>query len=234
MTNPTDLPVAPPCAAPAPVIQVLIADDHAMVRDGLRRIIESEPDLCVTGQAVDGNTTLERLCDTPCNLLLLDLTMPAPNGPELIAQIREYWPDLPILVLTMHNQLAVARAALKAGASGFIAKDNDPELLLQALRRVAAGERYIEPRLAGALEAGVPSNPVPALTAREGEVLQRLAVGQSNIEIANALCLSEKTVSTHKTNLMAKLKFRSLADLVRFVDEHKMTGAWFSPDRMKQ
>lgn len=125
--------------AVAPLIRILIADDHAMVRDGLRRIIESEPGLRVSGQAVDGNSTLDRLCDTPCDILLLDLSMPAPNGLDLIRQIREYRPDLPILVLTMHNQPAVARAALKAGATGFIAKDNDPELLLKALRELAAG-----------------------------------------------------------------------------------------------
>ena len=198
-------------------IRVLVADDHAMVRDGLRRIIESEPGLRVSGQAVDGNSTLDRLCDTPCDIVLLDLNMPAPNGPELIRQIREYRPDLPVLVLTMHNQPAVARAALKAGASGFIAKDNDPEVLLHALRQVAAGERYIEPRLAGALEDGGMVGHPSALTERETEVLRRLAAGESNSDIARALALSEKTVSTHKTNLMAKLKLRSTADIVRFV-----------------
>lgn len=199
-------------------IRVLVADDHAMVRDGLRRIIESEPGLRVSGQAVDGNSTLDRLCDTPCDIVLLDLNMPAPNGPELIRQIREYQPDLPVLVLTMHNQPAVARAALKAGASGFIAKDNDPEVLLHALRQVAAGERYIEPRLAGAMEDGGMVGHPSSLTEREAEVLRRLAAGESNSDIARALALSEKTVSTHKTNLMAKLKLRSTADIVRFVD----------------
>ncbi len=196
-----------------------------MVRDGLRRIIESEPGLCVTGHAVDGNTTLDRLCDTPCHILLLDLTMPAPNGPELISQIREYWPELPILVLSMHNQLAVARAALAAGASGYIAKDNDPEVLVHALRHVTAGGRFVEPRLAEALPFERPRHVPPALTAREAEVLQRLAAGASNSEIARVLYLSEKTVSTHKTNLMAKLKLESLADLVRYVDEQHRAGA---------
>ena len=155
------------------MIRVLIADDHAMVRDGLRRIIESEPGMRVSGQSVDGNTTLDRLCDTPCDILLLDLNMPAPNGPELIRQVRDFRPALPVLVLTMHNQPAVARAALKAGASGFIAKDNDPDVLLHALRQVAAGERYIEPRLAGLLEPGASVGEVPALTERETEVLRR-------------------------------------------------------------
>lgn len=214
-------------AVSVPVIRVLIADDHAMVRDGLRRIIESEPGLRVSGQAVDGNSTLDRLCDTPCDILLLDLNMPAPNGPELIRQIRDYRTDLPILVLTMHNQPAVARAALKAGASGFIAKDNDPDVLLHALRKVASGERFIEPRLAGILEPGAQVGDAPGLTEREIEVLRRLAAGESNSEIARALVLSEKTISTHKTNLMAKLRLGSLAELVRFADEVRKIGTWF-------
>ena len=219
LMSPVNTHASPRKPGATPVIQILIADDHAMVRDGLRRIIESEPDLCVTGQAVDGNTTLDRLCDTPCHILLLDLTMPAPNGPELISQIREYWQDLPILVLSMHNHLAIARAALQAGASGYIAKDNDPEVLLQALRHVAAGGRFVEPRLAEALLFEPARKAPPPLTARETEVMNRLAAGESNSDIARALYLSEKTVSTHKTNLMAKPKLDSLADLVRYVDE---------------
>jgi len=201
-----------------------------MVRDGLRRIIESEPGMCVSGQSMDGNTTLDRLCDTPCDILLLDLNMPAPNGPDLIRQVRDFRADLPILVLTMHNQPAVARAALKAGASGFVAKDNDPEVLLHALRQVAAGERYIEPRLAGAFDGPAPSSTLPTLSPREVEVLQRLAAGETNGQIAIELGLSEKTVSTHKTNVMAKLKLQSLADLVRFADQLKKTGGWFGID----
>lgn len=211
-------------------IRVLIADDHAMVRDGLRRIIESEPGMRVSGQSVDGNTTLDRLCDTPCDILLLDLNMPAPNGPDLIRQVRDFRPDLPILVLTMHNQPSVARAALKAGAGGFIAKDNDPDVLLRALRQVAAGERYIEPRLASAFDAAAPSGTLPVLSPREAEVLRRLAAGQSNSQIALDLALSKKTVSSHKINLMAKLKLQSLAEVVRLADQLKMTGTWFGLD----
>lgn len=214
-------------------IQVLIADDHAMVRDGLRRIIEGEPGLRVTGQAIDGASTLTRLSDTPCDVLLLDLSMPAPNGPELISQIRECWPDLPILVLSMHNSVAVARAALQAGASGYIAKDNDPEVLVLALRHVVEGGRYVEPRLAEALMFSVPTRFLPKLTPREVEVMHRLSNGESNGDIARALFLSEKTVSTHKTNLMAKLKLNSVADMVRFVDEVRysgMAGAHWKPN----
>jgi DNA-binding NarL/FixJ family response regulator len=230
MMNPNLANSGASCAQRVPVIRVLIADDHAMVRDGLRRIIESEADMGVCGQAVDGNSTLDRVCDTPCDVLLLDLTMPAPNGPELIRQIREFRPELPILVLTMHNQLSVARVSLQAGANGFITTDNDPDVMLQALRQVAAGKRVVEPRLVDALGTGERPGSIEGLSARETEVLLRLASGQSNGAIAQALGLSEKTVSTHKSNVMSKLKLESLAELVRLVDAGGLRGARFEPD----
>ena len=133
--------------------RVLIADDHALVRDGLRRIIESEPGLCVCGHAVDGESTLQRLADTPCDVLLLDLTMPAPHGVDLIGRIRTRWPDLPILVLSMHNHIAIVQAVLQAGARGYIVKDSDPEVLLEALRTVVDGGSYLVPKLRHELAA---------------------------------------------------------------------------------
>lgn len=214
---------APSIPLPGTEVRVLIADDHAMVRDGLRRILNGKPGLHVAGFAVDGPSTLERLRDTPCHVLLLDLTMPAPSGPELIRQIRGEWPELPILVLSMHNQPAVVRAVLQAGASGYVAKDNDPEILVQALRHVAGGGRYVEPRLAEALLFTPPPPPAPRLSPREALVLQRIAAGETNADIARSLFLSEKTISTHKTNLMSKLQITTLAELVRFVDEQLRT-----------
>lgn len=204
------------------VVHVIIADDHAMVRSGLQRIIDGEPGLRVSGQAVDGASTLARLQDTPCHVLLLDLTMPAPNGPELIGQIRALRPELPILVVSMHNHAAIVRAALRAGASGYVTKDSEPDTLLQALRRLAGGNRYVNPRLMDTL-AFSPAAPPPArekLSPRECQVLERLAAGQSNAEIARTLFLSEKTISTHKANLMAKLGLQNMADLVRYADQH--------------
>jgi len=201
-------------------IAVIIADDHAMVRAGLQRIIEGELGMRVTGQAGDGASTLARLQDTRCDVLLLDLGMPAPSGLELIRQVRAQWPQLAILVVSMHNHPKMVRAALDAGVNGYVVKDSDPEVLVQALRRVAGGGHYLEPSLADAL-LFTPS-PVPHgnLSPREREVLRRLARGQSNGEIARALFLSEKTISTHKANLMAKLQLENVADLVHYADEH--------------
>ena len=214
--------------AATPQIRVLIADDHALVRDGLRRIIEGEAGLCVCGHAVDGESTLLRLADTPCDVLLLDLTMPAPHGTELIGRIRTQWAGLPILVLSMHNHVAIVNAVLQAGASGYVAKDSDPDVLLQALRTVAGGARHLAPQLErelAALEAALGAAPRQSeLSPREADVLQRLTRGQSNAEIARALSLSEKTISTHKVNLMAKLHLRSVADLIRYVDDQQRLG----------
>jgi DNA-binding NarL/FixJ family response regulator len=200
-------------------IRVLIAEDHAMVRDGLKRLIESESDLLVAGQATSGHETLQYLAESgPFHLLLLDMTMPAPNGPELIRMIRERDQALPILVVTMHNEPRLAQAALRAGANGFITKDAEPTVLLEAVRKVLAGGRYVSQELLEAIAFLPTQANEQRLSAREHEILLRLAAGQSNSEIAHELFISEKTVSTHKANLMSKLGAKSLADLIRHAD----------------
>ncbi len=201
-------------------ILVLIADDHAMVRAGLQRIIDSEPDLRVAAQTADGASTLAYLQDNECHLLLLDVSMPDPQGPALLRMIRARWPKLPILMVSMHNDPTVVRATLAAGANGYITKDSDPNELLRAMRLVASGGRYVEPSLMESLVFVAPERTRLALTPREREVLQCLAAGKTNNQIARELYLSEKTISTHKSNLMAKLGIDTLADLIRYVDRN--------------
>jgi DNA-binding NarL/FixJ family response regulator len=201
-------------------ITVLVADDHSMMRAGLCNIINSTPGLRVTATAHDGTSTLEQLSLQHFDLLLLDLSMPAPSGVELIRLVRQRYPEQHILVVTMHNNPRIARAAIDAGASGYITKDNDPELLLEAVTLVGSGGRYVEPRLMEAMLFSPPPAPQARLTPRETEVMRRLANGQSHSEIARALFLSEKTVSTHKVNLMSKLELRNLADIVRYASEY--------------
>lgn len=201
-------------------IRVVIADDHPMVRSGLQTIIDAAPGMQVTGHAVDGASTLARLQDTACDVLLLDLGMPPPSGPELIARIHADKPGLPVVVITMHEEIRLVRAALQAGAKGYITKDTDPDTLVQAVRDVAAGRRYVDPRLAQAMAFAPDSAPHEKLSPREFEVMRRLAAGQSNGEIARHLFLSEKTVSTHKANVLAKLELHSMADLIRYVDQN--------------
>jgi len=204
-------------------IRIVLADDHAMVRNGLQRILESEAGLRVVGQAVDGDSALARVAESGCDLILVDLTMPGASGPRLIQRLRENHPGLRILVVSMHDSAAVVRAALQAGADGYVTKDSDPEVLVEAVRCVVSGTPFIDPRVASGLDARAPA-PQLALSPREQQVMQRLVAGQSNNEIAAALHLSEKTVSTHKTNLMAKLRLESLAELVRYADQHGLSG----------
>lgn len=201
-------------ASPWKTIKVLIADDHAMVRGALACLIDNESDLQVVAQAQDGNSTLLQLADNPCDVLLLDLNIPEPSGSQLIALIREKWPKQAILVVSLHNTPRIVRAALDAGANGYITKDSEPDTLLNALRLVAGGGRFVEPRVMEAM-LFAPALRTP-LTPRESEILQRLAAGQSHTLIARELYISEKTVSSHKTNLMVKLEIGNFSDLLRY------------------
>lgn len=209
-----------------PLIRVALADDHAMVRAGLRRLIEGEAGFDVVGEASDGASALKLLADQACNVFIMDLSMPPPNGPDLIGRVRAQWPTMSILVVSMHNSPRLARAALDAGALGFVTKDNDPEVLLWALQRVAAGERFIDPRIRNAVlaEQGLPADPFAPLSPREREVMELLCEGLGNNEIARRLGLSEKTVSTHKANILVKLGIKSLAELVRLRDGARDDG----------
>jgi DNA-binding NarL/FixJ family response regulator len=209
-----ELPAKGSDASPWKTTKVIIADDHAMVRGAFVRLIDSESDLQVVAQAHDGATTLQQLTDNPCDVLLLDLNMPEPSGAELIALIRYKWPGQRILVVSMHNTPRIARMVLDAGVNGFITKDSEPHLLLNALRLVAAGGRFIEPKLMEAmLFTTVPS---ATLTPRETEILERLSAGQSNSTIARELYISDKTVSSHKINMMIKLEINNFPDLLRY------------------
>jgi DNA-binding NarL/FixJ family response regulator len=191
-----------------------------MVREGLHRIISSTADLRVIGQATDGASTLAALQQQACDVLLLDLSMPPPSGVELVRTLRERHPGQRILVLSMHNSPRIARAAIDAGANGYLSKDSEPAVLLQALRQVARGGHYMDPALMQAIVFAPVTVPPERLSPREQEVLRRLAAGQSNADIARALYLSEKTVSTHRARLRAKLGLDTLADLMRYAQEH--------------
>jgi DNA-binding NarL/FixJ family response regulator len=206
------------------MIRLMLADDHAIVRSGLKQLFSLNPDLQVMGEAVDGGQLLELLRRELPDLLLLDINMPGLSGAELIARIKSHWPALPVLVLSMHNEAPVAARVLKAGASGYVTKDSDMDVLLAAIRKVASGGRYLVPELAEklvfeqSLAGDKPAH--AALSEREREVFRLLVAGKGVNEIAAALCISNKTVSTHKTRLMEKLNLGNTADLVRYALEH--------------
>jgi DNA-binding NarL/FixJ family response regulator len=212
------------------MINLLIADDHAIVREGIQKILALAPDIKVKAEAVDGAGVMKHLSGTArFDLLLLDLTMPGVSGIGLIAQIKASHPGLHMLVFSMHNEAQVASRAIKAGAAGFIAKDSDPEILLDAIRRVAAGGKYIDPVLAEqlAFDALLPEQRAPhaLLSVRELEVFSLLVAGKRINEIADQLIISNKTVSTHKLHLMEKMKLSSTADLVRYAVGHNLFQA---------
>jgi DNA-binding NarL/FixJ family response regulator len=206
------------------MIQLLLADDHAIVRSGLKQIFAMQADIVVAAEAVNGGEVLERLRQQAVDLLLLDLNMPGPSGADLITRVKAHQPDLPILVLSMHNEPQVATRVLKAGANGYITKDCEPDVLLAAIRKVAAQGRYIAPEIAEkmAFEAAGANGTLPHhhLTGRELEVFRLLTTGLGVNDIAHHLSLSNKTVSTHKVRMMEKLNCLSLADLMRYAMAH--------------
>lgn len=208
------------------MIRVLIAEDHKIVREGLKQLIGLSGDLTVVGEAVNGTDVLDRLRATPCDVLLLDISMPGLNGIEVIPRIKALPAPPAILVLSMHDEAQIAARALKAGAAGYATKDSEPALLLAGLRKVASGGRYIDPQIADRLvfEVGLSSDrPAHAsLSEREYQIFERLVKGTHLNDIADELAISAKTVSTHKVRLMQKLSVTSNAELVRYALEHQL------------
>ena len=206
--------------------RVFIADDHAIVREGLRRILAGDPTIEVVGEGKDGHEVMTAARAGGIDVLLLDLSMPGRSGVDLIKQIKSERPALRVLVLSMHDEQQYAERAIRAGASGYLTKDTAATQLVAAIERIAAGGMYITTAAAEALAAHLqaPSEDLPheRLTDREYEVFRLLAAGESVTAIAGRLHLSVKTVSTHKTNVLEKMQLASFADLVRYAVEHKL------------
>lgn len=202
-------------------IRILLADDHALVREGFKQLFTlTATDIIVHAEATNGAEVLEMLQSKTFDLILLDMNMPGISGPDLIVRIQARDDAPPILVLSMYNELQIARRALAAGAAGYLTKDNNPEVLLSAVRKVAAGGRFIDPALAEAMAfesspTGKPHSIHELLSDREREIYLLLAKGVSVNEIAGDLAISNKTVSTHKARLMEKMGFANNADMVR-------------------
>lgn len=201
------------------MIRIIIADDHAIVRGGLKQIIATTTDIVVVGEATKGQDVLDRLKELQVDLVLLDLAMPDTQGVDLIRSIRTRSPALPILVLSMHNEGQIVARALKAGARGYVTKDSEPEVLIAGIRKIADGGKFMDPALVDVMLFDVTSGvaqPRQALSGRELQVLEGISAGQSLGQIAEELHLSPKTVSTHKMRLMEKLSIDNNADLIRY------------------
>lgn len=206
--------------------EILIADDHEIVRQGLRALLEEQPDLEVAGEAATAPEVLEKVRARSWDLLVLDLGMPGGEGVETLRRIRSAAPDLPVVILSMHPENQLARRLLKAGAKGYVQKDAASESLVAAIRRVLRGNRYVSPdlasRLAADLEEERPERPHEKLSDREFQVLRLLGEGKSVSGIAEELALSVKTVSTYKTRLLDKMEMETSAELIRYAVEHDL------------
>ena len=208
------------------MIRIAIADDHAIVRKGLRQILAETNDLAVTGEAATADELLTLLRAHPFDVVVLDLTLGERDGIDLLKIIKSEFPRLHVLILSMHAEDLFALRALRAGACGYIQKERAPEEILSAIRRIAAGQRYVSPALAeritNDLVRGHEKLPHERLSDREFEVLRLLGGGKSVTEIANALNLSVKTVSTHRSRILEKTGLRNNADIVGYVHSNHL------------
>src|SRR5688500_7447993 len=203
------------------MIRVLIADDHKIVRDGLKRILAGTTDIQTTTEAASGEEALAAVKAQDFDLVMLDMSMPGLSGLDLIKRLRIEKPKLRILVLSMHGEQQYAARVLKAGAAGYLNKDSAAEVLVNAIRKIAAGGMHIpEAAAAGLISGDKPAH--ETLSDREFEVLRLLVDGLGPTDIAARLHLSVKTVSTHKTRILEKLNLGSTAELVRYALEHRL------------
>jgi DNA-binding NarL/FixJ family response regulator len=204
-------------------LRILIADDHATVRQGLKLLIDSQPDMGVVGEAADGHAVLEQAAALNPDIIVMDIAMPAMNGLIATRTLKRAQPGVAIVALTRHDDDTFLEELLRAGASGYVLKQSAPMEFLQAIRAVAAGGVYLDPsmtaRVADGLLAGtseIPVEPRGAISERESEVLRLIAVGYSNKEVAAQLKISVKTVEVHKANAMRKLGLAGRVDIVRY------------------
>jgi len=204
-------------------IRVMLADDHAILRAGLRMLLDAQPDMAVVAEAADGEEAIRRAGGSRPDVAVVDLTMPGLSGVETLEGLRREAPATRLLVLTMHDDPGYARLALAAGASGHVIKDAESAELLAAIRAVHRGRTFVQVG-AEPVVADLPRPPVPALSPRERQVLELLAHGHTNREVADRLSLSVKTVETHRARLSDKLGLHSRADLVRLAIELGLLG----------
>lgn len=208
------------------MIRVVIADDHTIVREGLKQLLLAHADFAVAGEASDGHEVLQRVRELEFDVLLLDMSMPKKSGIELIKQVKGEKPKLRVLVLSMHEERQYAIRAIKAGASGYLTKESAPAQLVTAIRKVAADGLFITPAVAEQLARGaMPQSEGPAhatLSDREYQVFRLLVSGRSVSAIADQLNLSVKTVSTHKSRLMEKMNMTNQTELIRYAIAHRL------------
>ena len=209
------------------MIRVLLADDHSIVRDGLRRIVEEDGAMTVVAEASDGREALRKIDDSRPDVAVVDISMPGYDGLEVVSRLKDAHPTLPVLILTMHEEAQYVVRAIEAGAMGYLTKQSAPEQLVTAIRKLHNGQRYITDEATEALALRIAKGtrvktPLDSLSMRELQVLRRLGMGHTNREIASAYNISIKTVDTYRARLLKKLHLRNNAELVRFAIQNKL------------
>ncbi len=208
------------------MIKILIADDHPIVRKGLKEIIEETPGMKVVEEASNGQEVLEKVFKKDINVVLLDISMPGRSGLDILRDIKRQKPKLVVLVLSMHPEEQYAVQALKEGASGYLTKESAPDELLTALRKVSSGGKYVSSslaeKLAYALEKDGEKPPHETLSVREYEVMRLIASGKTVTEIARELFLSPKTISTYRARILEKMRMKNNAQLVRYAIKNRL------------
>jgi DNA-binding NarL/FixJ family response regulator len=206
------------------MIQILIADDHAVVREGFRKMIENDPELKVVAEAENGIEALQMVRSKNIDVVILDMSMPEMSGLDCLKQIKSEFPDLPVLVFSMHPEEQYEQRVLQAGASGYLTKRTKPMEVLQAIKEVAAGKKLMSEKLKEKVIQGKGKLEEPhlRLSDREFQVMKLLAKGLRAKEIANYLKISEKTVTTYRTRVLKKLGFNSNSEIVRYCVDHNI------------
>ena len=207
------------------MVRVVVVDDHAVVREGLKRIIAENPNMTVAGEASGGNEAIEVLRKTPCDVLVLDITMPDKSGMDVMKQIHAESPRLPVLILSMHSEDQYAVRLLRAGAAGYVSKETAPLKLVEAIRKVVRGGKYVSPTLAERLVFDLDREtklPHELLSDREYQVLCMIASGKTTGEIAESLSLSVKTISTFRSRILTKMDMRNNAELTHYAIENHL------------
>jgi len=206
------------------MLKILVADDHRVLREGLKKIIEQTRDMMVVAEASDGQEVLQKMSKTPVDVVLLDLSMPGPGGLEILKQIHAKFPKRPVLVLSQHPEDQYALRAVRAGASGYLTKERASSDLIAAIRKVAGGGKCISDAVVEQMASSLNEDPArPAhetLSDREYEILCLLGAGKTVSEISDGLCLSVKTVSTYRTRILEKMNMTKTAELIVYAVQH--------------
>ena len=221
--------------------RVLVVDDHAIVRQGLRAILDTEPDIEVVGEAADGREAVRKTMALRPDVVIMDVSMPRMNGLEATARIAKEIPEVKIVALTMHSSEEYVYSLLKAGARGYLLKESVSSDLIEAIHAVKAGGTYLHPAISTKVVDGYLKKPhaksrqgmMDVLTPREREILQLIAEGHTNKEIAGLLVLSVKTIENHRTRIMDKLEIHNVAGLTRYAISHGIATASPRPERLR-